>query len=111
VQLLPVTEVEVKAEIARPSLHEIIPAETIYRVYGAAWTGESDITKVEVSTDGGIHWENAQLLGDSVPYAWRFWEYYWRTPASPGHICSWLEPRTRAETCNPCNVMPIADRI
>lgn len=84
VQLLPVTEVEVKAEIARPSLHEVIPAETIYRVYGAAWTGESDITKVEVSTDGGIHWENAQLLGDSVPYAWRFWEYYWRTPGEPG---------------------------
>jgi DMSO/TMAO reductase YedYZ molybdopterin-dependent catalytic subunit len=84
VQLLPVSEVEVKAEIARPALHEIIPANTIYRVYGAAWTGESEVTMVELSTDGGNHWEQTQLLGESVPYAWRFWEYYWRTPGEPG---------------------------
>ena len=87
VQLLPVSEVEVKAEIARPAWHEIIPADTIYRVYGAAWTGESEVSGVELSTDGGARWEQAQLLGESVPYAWRFWEYYWRTPGEPGtHI-------------------------
>lgn len=84
VQLLPVTEVEVKAEIARPALHEIIPADTIYRIYGAAWTGESEVSKVEISTDGGNRWEQAQLLGESVPYAWRFWEFYWRTPGQAG---------------------------
>lgn len=84
IQLLPVTEVEVKAEIARPALHEIIPADTIYRIYGAAWTGESEVSKVEMSTDGGSRWEPAQLLGESVPYAWRFWEFYWRTPGQAG---------------------------
>jgi DMSO/TMAO reductase YedYZ molybdopterin-dependent catalytic subunit len=84
IQLLPVSEIEVKAEIARPALHEIIPTDAIYRVYGAAWTGESEISQVDMSTDGGDHWEPAQLLGESVPYAWRFWEYYWRTPAQPG---------------------------
>ena len=78
------SEVEVKAEIARPALHEIIGADTIYRVYGAAWTGESEVSRVEMSTDGGNRWEEAQLLGESVPYAWRFWEYYWRTPGEPG---------------------------
>jgi DMSO/TMAO reductase YedYZ molybdopterin-dependent catalytic subunit len=84
VQLLPVSEVEVKAEIARPALREIIPTDAIYRVYGAAWTGESEVSRVELSTDGGARWEPAQLLGESVPYAWRLWEYYWRTPAEPG---------------------------
>jgi DMSO/TMAO reductase YedYZ molybdopterin-dependent catalytic subunit len=84
VQLLPVTEVEVKAEIARPALHEIVPTDSIYRVYGAAWTGESEASKVEVSTDGGNSWEQAQLLGESVPYAWRLWGYYWRTREAPG---------------------------
>lgn len=84
VQLLPVSEVEVKAEIARPALREIIPTDAIYRVYGAAWTGESEVSSVELSTDGGGRWEAAQLLGESVPYAWRLWEYYWRTPAEPG---------------------------
>ena len=73
-----------KAEIARPALHEIISTDTIYRIYGAAWTGESEVSRVEVSTDGGTHFEQAQLLGGSVPYAWRFWEYYWRTPGQPG---------------------------
>jgi DMSO/TMAO reductase YedYZ molybdopterin-dependent catalytic subunit len=85
IQLLPVSEVEVKAEIARPALHEIVPANSVYRVHGAAWTGESQVTSVELSTDQGKTWVAAQLLGASKQYAWRLWEYHWRTPAQPGH--------------------------
>jgi len=84
IQLLPITEMEVKAEVARPALREIVPAETVYRVHGAAWTGEGEITLVEVSTDGGQTWQKAELLGRSVRYAWRLWEYHWRTPSQPG---------------------------
>ena len=84
IQLLPVGEVEVKAEIARPALHEILPADSVCRVFGAAWTGESEITKVEISADAGRTWSLAQLLGAPVKYAWRLWEYHWRTPATPG---------------------------
>ncbi len=81
IQLLPVGEVEVKAQIARPALHEVVPANSVYRMHGAAWTGESEVTKVEVSTDGGRTWEAAQLLGPSSGYGWRLWEYHWRTPS------------------------------
>lgn len=84
IQLLPVTEIEVKAQIARPVLHEVVPANSVYRIHGAAWSGESEIAKVEVSTDGGSDWAEAQLLGDTSPYAWRLWEHFWRTPAEPG---------------------------
>lgn len=84
IELLPVSEIEVKAEIARPGLHEVLPADSVYRMHGAAWTGESEIAKVEVSTDAGKTWSAAQLLGDSVKYAWRLWEFHWRTPAEPG---------------------------
>ena len=63
VQLLPVAEIEVKAEIARPALHEIIPADSVYRVHGAAWTGESQVTKVELSTDGGTLLQSTYLGG------------------------------------------------
>ncbi|MEW6304807.1 MAG: sulfite oxidase [Verrucomicrobiota bacterium] len=84
IQLLPVSEVEVKAEIARPALHEAVPANSVYRVHGAAWTGDSEVVKVEVSIDGGSSWDKAQLLGSPVKYAWRLWEYHWRTPAQPG---------------------------
>src|SRR5260370_693248 len=51
--LVPIGEMEVKSAVARPALGEVVPAGKDYRVYGAAWTGESEIAKVEVSTDGG----------------------------------------------------------
>jgi DMSO/TMAO reductase YedYZ molybdopterin-dependent catalytic subunit len=84
IQLLPIRELEVKAEIARPALYEKVAANSVYRMFGAAWTGESEIAKVEVSVDGGTTWVRAQLLGASVKYAWRLWEYHWSTPAQPG---------------------------
>jgi DMSO/TMAO reductase YedYZ molybdopterin-dependent catalytic subunit len=85
IQLLPVGEVEVKAEIARPALHEVVEADAVYRMHGAAWTGESEVTKVEVSTDGAKSWSAARLLGEATRHRWRLWEHYWRTPAQPGH--------------------------
>lgn len=84
IQLFPITEVEVKAEIARPALYEAVPANSVYRMFGAAWTGESEIAKVEVSVDGAKTWLPAQLLGASEKYAWRLWEYHWSTPAQCG---------------------------
>jgi len=84
IQLLPVGEVEVKAQIARPASHEVVPVNSVYRIHGAAWTGESTVTKVEVSTDGGGAWETAQLLGPSTRFGWRLWEYHWRTPSRGG---------------------------
>lgn len=84
IQLLPIREVEVKAEIARPALHEVVPANSDYRMFGAAWTGESEIAKVEVSVDSAKTWVPAQLLGDSIKYAWRLWEYHWHTPTQSG---------------------------
>lgn len=83
--MLPVTELQVKAEVARPARQEIIPAGTAYRVHGAAWTGESEVTKVDVSTDGGKTWAEAKLLDRSVRYAWRLWEYPWEAPRKAGH--------------------------
>lgn len=82
--LVPVTEMQVKAQVARPTLNEIIRAGSTYRVFGAAWAGEADVTNVEVSTDGGGHWAEARLLDRSVRHAWRFWEYEWSVPKQAG---------------------------
>ncbi len=84
IQLLPVAELEVKAQIARPTLYEVVAAKSVYRVHGAAWTGESEVTKVEVSTNGGRTWKPAKLLGASSRYGWRLWEYNWRVPSRVG---------------------------
>src|SRR5262249_41618246 len=68
--LVPVAEIDVKASVARPAAGEAVPADKEYRVHGAAWAGESEVAKVEVSTDGGKAWEEAKLLGKPVPLAW-----------------------------------------
>lgn len=78
--LVPVTEMQVKAEIARPALHEVVPARSKYRIFGAAWAGQPEVKRVEISTDGGKTWDEARLLDKAVPFAWRFWEYVWQTP-------------------------------
>jgi len=82
--LLPITEMRVKAQIARPEYAEAVRAGQSYRVHGAAWTAEAEITKVEVSTHEGETWNAARLLGDSLRNAWRLWEYEWAVPATPG---------------------------
>jgi DMSO/TMAO reductase YedYZ molybdopterin-dependent catalytic subunit len=83
-ELSPVGELQVKAEIAKPAQGETVPANTNVRVHGAAWASDNEIVRVEVSTDGGSTWNEASLLGDSRPNAWRFWEFNWQTPTAPG---------------------------
>jgi DMSO/TMAO reductase YedYZ molybdopterin-dependent catalytic subunit len=80
----PITELQIKAAIARPTAGEVIKAGAPYRIFGAAWTGDSEVSRVDVSTDGGRTWEKAKLLDKAVPYAWRLWSYAWRTPKKAG---------------------------
>lgn len=82
--LLPITEMRVKAQIARPQFAEAVPAGEPYRVHGAAWTSDAEIVRVEVSTDEGISWGEARLLGESLPKVWRLWDYEWSVPNTPG---------------------------
>ncbi len=83
---VPLTEMQIKSEIARPDTHELLAANSVYRLFGAAWTGDSEIAKVEVSTDGGRNWQPAKLLGKSLRHAWRFWEMQWNVPAQRGRV-------------------------
>ena len=81
--LLPLAEMQVKAQIARPQLNETVPAGKAYRVHGAAWAAESEIAKVELSTDGGATWALATLRDEAVKNVWRLWEFDWKTPSEP----------------------------
>ena len=83
-ELTPLTEMQVKAQIAKPAEGDVVPANSRVRVHGAAWTCDAEITKVELSTDGGATWTEANLLGESKPNAWRLWEFNWQTPTAPG---------------------------
>src|SRR6266513_5825507 len=83
-ELKPLTEIQVKAEIARPAEDEIVPAKSSVCVRGGAWACDAEITKVELRTDGGATWSDTKLLGESKLNAWRFWEFDWQTPSQPG---------------------------
>jgi DMSO/TMAO reductase YedYZ molybdopterin-dependent catalytic subunit len=80
----PLSEMQIKAEIARPAEGEIVPANSNVRVHGAAWTSGCEIAKVELSTDGGSTWSEATLIGESRLNAWRLWQFDWKAPAQPG---------------------------
>jgi DMSO/TMAO reductase YedYZ molybdopterin-dependent catalytic subunit len=83
-ELVPLAEMQLKAEIARPIEGEIVPADSNVRVHGAAWTSDAVISKVELSTDGGSTWKDARLIGEGRPNTWRLWEFHWQTPAKAG---------------------------
>jgi DMSO/TMAO reductase YedYZ molybdopterin-dependent catalytic subunit len=73
----PVTALSVKSVIAGPTDGANLKAGNV-RVHGAAWAGEADIEKVEISTDGGATWIPAKLGHDQAHYAWRLWAYDWK---------------------------------
>ncbi len=77
-----VTGLTVKSLIAAPSDGAKLKLGK-QEIKGVAWAGEADITKVEISTDGGTSWSPAELGKDHAKYAWRLWSYAWK-PAKSG---------------------------
>ena len=73
----PLTALSVKSVIAGPSDGASVSSGKII-VHGAAWAGEADITRVEISTDNGASWNPAKLGHDQSHYAWRLWTYDWK---------------------------------
>ncbi len=82
--LVPITELHVKAQIARPGPLETVPRGESYLIRGSAWTCEAEIVRVAISTDGGVQWTDARLGTHTDRHAWRLWEYDWVTPQQPG---------------------------
>jgi sulfite oxidase len=72
----PVTALGVKSVISAPRDDMNLTGKI--SVHGAAWAGEADITKVEISVDNGVTWKAASLGREQSHYAWRLWNYDWR---------------------------------
>ena len=60
---------------------ETVSGETA--IAGIAFAGDRGISKVEISTDGGANWEQAELKPALSPISWTLWHRRWR-PAQPG---------------------------
>lgn len=72
----PVTGLNVKSVISGPLDGSSVAAGKIV-VRGAAWAGEAEVVKVEVSTNDGATWSRASLGHDEARYAWRLWTHQW----------------------------------
>jgi sulfane dehydrogenase subunit SoxC len=48
---------------------------------GRAWSGRGAIDKVQVSTDGGTSWVDAELGPSPAEFAWRGWRFKWQAEA------------------------------
>jgi hypothetical protein len=76
---------KLKSAIARPRVYETLLPDRPYTVFGAAWAGETEVTEIAVSTDGGKAWTEAHFLDPVRRHAWRRWKFDWLTPKNPGH--------------------------
>jgi DMSO/TMAO reductase YedYZ molybdopterin-dependent catalytic subunit len=72
--LKPLTGLAVKSLITQPAAGATLPPGSI-SVAGFAWSGENDIAKVDVSTDNGVAWKPARLVGENARYTWRRFEF------------------------------------
>ena len=77
----PVTALNVKSLISSPSDGSTSRSANLH-IQGVAWAGESDVTRVEISTDGGNSWHPAELGKERAHYAWRLFSYQWKPPKS-----------------------------
>jgi len=57
-------------------------------VLGIAWAGDDAIERVEVSTDGGENWGDAETFGPDYAGAGRLFAYEWRAEPGTHTLCS-----------------------
>lgn len=72
---------EVKSVIVNPREGARLPGGGV-TIWGWAWSGEGELTGIDVSTDGGQTWTAGKFVGPWQRYSWRKWEYGW--DAKPG---------------------------
>lgn len=72
--MAPLTGLVVKSLITRPLDGAAVGPGKV-DVAGFAWAGETDISRVDISTDHGASWQQARLVGEQAKYAWRRFEF------------------------------------
>ena len=79
---------DAKSLITSPAYPAKLTSTGWWPVSGLAWTGRGKITRVEVSTDGGTTWHDAELVGPVLPYAHTRFQYMWKWMGQPATLMS-----------------------
>ncbi|MGZ8735946.1 MAG: sulfite oxidase [Nocardioides sp.] len=83
---VPVTRIEPRALLMPPGDPDFLSRDRVMRpgvvrLRGRAWSGWGPVERVEVSTDGGATWVDAELGPHDHRWAWReFWTEWSATP-------------------------------
>jgi hypothetical protein len=79
----PITEMVINSMITAPAHGDTLRAGGTAEIRGVAWDGGYGIRRVEISTDGGDNWSEAELDDDVGRFAFRVFRYAF-TPPRPG---------------------------
>jgi len=66
-----------KSVITYPSGGQQLPGPGFYEVSGLAWSGGGRVSRVEVTTDGGQNWTDADIRGTAHPMAHTRFSFHW----------------------------------
>jgi sulfane dehydrogenase subunit SoxC len=79
---------EAKSVITYPSAGHKLTGPGFWEISGIAWSGRGAITRVEVSTDGGETWTDAELQGPVLPIALTRFRLPWTWDGNPARLQS-----------------------
>jgi sulfane dehydrogenase subunit SoxC len=106
-----------KSVITFPSGGQRLPGAGFYEISGLAWSGAGVIRKVEISTDGGQRWHDAELRSPAYPMAHTRFGFHWEWDGKACVLMSrctdetgTVQP-TRAEVATYWNEPPEKSRV
>ncbi len=77
-----------KSVITFPCAGQQLPGREFYQISGLAWSGGGTIGRVEVSTDGGRRWTDAQIHGTAYRMAHTRFSLNWNWDGSETELLS-----------------------
>jgi len=79
---------EAKSVITFPPGGQTLPGNGLYGLTGLAWSGSGRIDRVEITTDGGKSWVDAELQEPRLPIAFTRFRLPWRFDGREAVIAS-----------------------
>ena len=79
---------DAKSIITSPTYPMQLSTHGWWPVTGIAWTGRGSITRVDVSTNGGQTWTEAELVGPVLPMAHTRFRLMWRWDGGSARLMS-----------------------
>jgi sulfane dehydrogenase subunit SoxC len=89
-------EMDVKSIITAPAAPTVLKEPGWWPVTGLAWSGRGRVAGVEVSTDGGASWHQAEILGAVHPKAHVRFQHMWKWDGKPALLLSRAKDETGA---------------